>query len=122
MTNFTIKIEAVEIADAMNNLAVAITGLMSSRAEKLAEVKADATISKAAKRPAKTEPVATPEPEPEPVAIPSIADLMAIASAKAKTSGAEKVKGVIGACGAKTIKELPEDRRAELKLALECLS
>ena len=87
--------------------------------EKKAKVTAEKAISKAKDRDA--EGSAPAHSTPVDVA-PTIKELMDLASAKSKIVGSERVKGVIGACGAKTIKELPADRLPELKLNLEMLS
>jgi hypothetical protein len=105
------------------------TNVITDVIEHKAKRTADKAISKA-KEPAAPAPEAPSVPHPETVAdvspvtvsaVPTIKELMDLASAKSKIVGSERVKGVIGACGAKTIKELPADRLPELKLNLECL-
>lgn len=56
MTSMTIKIEAGEIADAMNNLAAAITNMMSARASLLADIATKEAVTKAAKPEKKAQP------------------------------------------------------------------
>ena len=127
MTQFTIKIEAPEIAEAISNLAVAVTRMLDARAEAKAEVKTEQTIAKAAK---KSSPVAGAAGDPAagvatpPSVEPSSADkseIQKLASAKSKVVGVEKVKAAIATFGGKNINETPADKLAELKVALEAL-
>jgi hypothetical protein len=48
--NITVKIEATELADALNNLAVAMSDMLTARNESKAEKTAEAAVTKARKK------------------------------------------------------------------------
>lgn len=99
--------------------------------EVIADVATKKAITKARKEsatPAPSEPVpsstAEVTPTSEAVADPlvTVAELQALASAKAKLAGSEKVKECIANHGGKTIKETSPEGRVALKAALEALA
>ena len=98
-------------------------------AQTKAVIDAEKAVTKAKKNTvapvaAPTEPAAEAPPPSEATvsAVPTIAELMALAGAKSKIVGSEKVKEKIASFGAATIKQLDPSKLPELKVALEALS
>lgn len=134
--NITVKIEATELADAINNLAVALGDMLTARNEMKAEKTAEAAVTKAKSK--KKEPqlevgentssdgsdqTAAPLPAPE-AAVPYVAPPEAaaatapqseavthekartLAAVKAKKVGPAVVKGVIADTGFSQIADI----------------
>lgn len=143
--NITVKIEASELADAINNLAVAMSDMLTARNESKAEKTAEAAVSKAKskKKPQSAEgeitdsdgsdqpsaqvaavEVADTTPAPiisEAVTPADKAEIQKLAQAKSKTAGVEAVKTAIAKFGGKNINSTPDEKLIELKVALEAL-
>lgn len=117
--NVSVKLDAGELAGAINNLAVAVTSMLAARAEARAETVAEKTIEKAS---AKSKPVAAKTPTPTPAQDIDKAEVQKLAQAKSKTSGAVAVKECIAKFGGTQINTTPPEKLVELKAALEALA
>lgn len=118
--NVTINLQATELAEAMNNLAVALSDMMAARADMKASKTTAEVVAKASKKPAAPAPAQTTEPTPPPVAEGSASEAAVsaapithdaaktLAALKAKKVGPSVVKGVIADTGYGQIADIPE--------------
>ncbi len=126
----TLTFQATDWDEMKATLAGVVAKVEVAAAEVKAKRTAKEAIEKAASKPEPAAPVADavapsapPAISPPEAAVPvDKAALQKIASAKSKTLGVEKVKELISRFGGKNINTTPDEKLAELQVALEELA